>query len=100
MSHVYAPLEQRQLLANAALVIAATGVVVQSTLISHFPAYATYMPHVKMAFEAALVGGLADWFAVTAIFRRPLNLPIPHTAIIPTNQERIAATIGVRWWVV
>ena len=95
MSHVYAPLEQRQLLANAALVIAATGVAVQSTLISHFPAYATYMPHVKMAFEAALVGGLADWFAVTAIFRRPLNLPIPHTAIIPTNQERIAATIGV-----
>ena len=95
MSHVYAPLEQRQLLANAALVFAATGVAVQSTLLSHFPAYSAYMPHVKMAFEAALVGGLADWFAVTAIFRRPLNLPIPHTAIIPSNQERIAATIGV-----
>ena len=95
MRHVYAPLEQRQLLANAALVIAATGVAVQSTLLSHFPAYSAYMPHVKMAFEAALVGGLADWFAVTAIFRRPLNLPIPHTAIIPSNQERIAATIGV-----
>ena len=58
MSHVYAPLEQRQLLANTALVIAATGVAVQSTLLSHFPAY---MPHVKMAFEAALVGGLADF---------------------------------------
>jgi uncharacterized membrane-anchored protein YjiN (DUF445 family) len=53
------------------------------------------MPHVKMAFEAALIGGLADWFAVTAIFRRPFNLPIPHTAIIPNNQERIATTIGV-----
>ena len=39
MSHVYAPLEQRQLLANAALVFAATGVAVQSTLLSHFPAY-------------------------------------------------------------
>jgi uncharacterized membrane-anchored protein YjiN (DUF445 family) len=40
--------------------------------------------------EAAMVGGLADWFAVTAIFRRPLGLPIPHTAVIPNNQDRIA----------
>jgi uncharacterized membrane-anchored protein YjiN (DUF445 family) len=39
--------------------------------------------------EAALVGGLADWFAVTALFRRPLGLPIPHTAILPANKERI-----------
>src|SRR5687767_8261660 len=40
--------------------------------------------------EAATVGALADWFAVVALFRRPLNLPIPHTAIIPRNKERIA----------
>ncbi len=40
--------------------------------------------------EAALVGGLADWFAVTALFRQPLGLPIPHTAIIPANKERLA----------
>jgi len=40
--------------------------------------------------EAAMVGGLADWFAVTALFRRPLGLPIPHTAIIPENKDRIA----------
>jgi uncharacterized membrane-anchored protein YjiN (DUF445 family) len=39
--------------------------------------------------EAALVGGLADWFAVTALFRRPLRLPIPHTAIVPANKDRI-----------
>ena len=39
--------------------------------------------------EAALVGGLADWFAVTALFRRPLGLPIPHTAILPANKDRI-----------
>ena len=39
--------------------------------------------------EAALVGGLADWFAVTALFRRPLGLPIPHTALIPRNKDRI-----------
>lgn len=44
--------------------------------------------------EAAMVGGLADWFAVTALFRRPLNLPIPHTAIIPANKDRIAETMA------
>lgn len=44
--------------------------------------------------EAALVGGLADWFAVTALFRRPLGLPIPHTAILPSNRERLADSIA------
>ena len=44
--------------------------------------------------EAAMVGGLADWFAVTALFRRPLGLPIPHTAIIPENKDRIADTLA------
>ncbi|HEU4777542.1 MAG TPA: DUF445 domain-containing protein [Telluria sp.] len=44
--------------------------------------------------EAAMVGAIADWFAVTALFRRPLGLPIPHTAIIPANKERIGENIG------
>ena len=44
--------------------------------------------------EAAMVGGLADWFAVTALFRHPLGLPIPHTAIIPQNKDRIADTMA------
>ncbi len=44
--------------------------------------------------EAAMVGALADWYAVTALFRHPLGVPIPHTAIIPGNTERIAANIG------
>jgi uncharacterized membrane-anchored protein YjiN (DUF445 family) len=44
--------------------------------------------------EAAMVGGLADWFAVTAIFRHPLGLPIPHTAVIPRSKERIADALG------
>ncbi|MEJ2408261.1 MAG: DUF445 domain-containing protein [Novosphingobium sp.] len=44
--------------------------------------------------EAAMVGGLADWFAVTALFRRPLGLPIPHTAIIPVNKDRIADSMA------
>ncbi len=44
--------------------------------------------------EAAMVGGLADWFAVTAIFRRPLGLPIPHTGVIANNKDRIARSLG------
>jgi uncharacterized membrane-anchored protein YjiN (DUF445 family) len=44
--------------------------------------------------EAAAIGGLADWYAVVALFRRPLGLPIPHTAIIPANQQRIAEKLG------
>jgi uncharacterized membrane-anchored protein YjiN (DUF445 family) len=45
--------------------------------------------------EAAMVGGLADWFAVTALFRHPLGLPIPHTAIIPRNKDRIGNTLAL-----
>lgn len=44
--------------------------------------------------EAAMVGALADWYAVTVLFRRPLGLPIPHTEIIPRNKERIAFRLG------
>ena len=44
--------------------------------------------------EAGIVGGLADWFAVTAIFRRPLGLPIPHTGLIPRNWELMAERVG------
>ncbi len=46
------------------------------------------------ASEAALVGGLADWFAVTAIFRRPLGLPIPHTALIPKRKDAIGEALA------
>jgi len=44
--------------------------------------------------EAGMVGGLADWFAVTALFRHPLGVPIPHTAIIPNNKDRIGRTLA------
>jgi uncharacterized membrane-anchored protein YjiN (DUF445 family) len=44
--------------------------------------------------KAGLVGGIADWFAVTALFRRPLGLPIPHTAIVPRQQERLGRGLG------
>lgn len=43
----------------------------------------------QTGFEAGLVGGLADWFAVTALFRHPLGIPIPHTALLPRNREKV-----------
>src|SRR3712207_5105847 len=49
---------------------------------------------VKAFAEAAMVGELADWFAVTALFRHPLGLPIPHTAIIPRNKDRIGVALA------
>ena len=71
------------LLAAAALAVAA------------FPVRATWWGGWILAIaEAGIVGGLADWFAVTAIFRRPLGLPIPHTALIPANWQLMAARVG------
>jgi len=49
---------------------------------------------INAAAEAAIVGGLADWFAVTALFRRPLGLPIPHTALIPARKDEIGRSIA------
>ncbi|HEY5832367.1 DUF445 domain-containing protein [Streptomyces sp.] len=50
--------------------------------------------YVAAAAEAGMVGALADWFAVTALFRRPLGLPIPHTAIIPTKKDVLGTSLG------
>src|SRR5690242_21309603 len=52
------------------------------------------LSYVKGFAEAAMVGGLADWFAVTGLFRHPLGLPIPHTAIIPRNKDRIGEALA------
>jgi uncharacterized membrane-anchored protein YjiN (DUF445 family) len=52
------------------------------------------LPYVRAFAEAAMVGGLADWFAIVALFRHPLGLPIPHTAIIPRNKARIGRSLG------
>ena len=52
------------------------------------------LPYVRAFAEAAMVGGLADWFAIVALFRRPFGLPIPHTAIIPANKARIGRSLG------
>ncbi|WP_405592636.1 DUF445 domain-containing protein [Streptomyces sp. NBC_01190] len=50
--------------------------------------------YVAAAAEAGMVGALADWFAVTALFRHPLGLPIPHTAIIPTKKDALGESLG------
>src|SRR4051794_3389428 len=53
-----------------------------------------WVGYVRATAEASMVGALADWFAVTALFRHPLGLPIPHTAIIPRNKDRIGDTLA------
>lgn len=68
----------------AAVFIAATG------LVETHPAWG----FVRAFAEAGLVGGIADWFAVTALFRHPLGLPIPHTAIVPRNKDRIGDALA------
>jgi len=50
--------------------------------------------YVQAAAEASMVGGLADWFAVTALFRHPMGIPIPHTAIIPRKKDQLGAALG------
>jgi uncharacterized membrane-anchored protein YjiN (DUF445 family) len=57
-------------------------------------AHGTFLGYVQAGAEAAMVGGVADWFAVTALFRRPLGLPIPHTALIVEQKDRFAGTLG------
>ena len=78
--------------------IAATGLlVVMAAIFVTARAYEHVGPwvgYVKAFAEAAMVGGLADWFAVTALFRHPLGLPIPHTAIIPRNKDRIGEALA------
>ncbi len=53
-----------------------------------------WLGYVRTTAEAAMVGALADWFAVTALFRHPLGLPIPHTAIVQTRKDQIGASLG------
>ena len=60
----------------------------------HLAARHQWLGYVRAFAEASMVGGLADWFAVTALFRHPLGVPIPHTAIVPRNKERIAVTLA------
>ncbi len=80
---------------RATLLLAlAGGVFIVANLLEHrYPAF-TWLGYIKAMAEASLVGGLADWFAVTALFRRPLGLPIPHTAIVATRKDHIGRVLG------
>lgn len=79
-----------KMVATGLLVVMAVVFAASRTLDQRYPA----LIYVKAFAEAAMVGGLADWFAVTALFRHPLGLPIPHTAIIPRNKDRIGEALA------
>ena len=91
-----AALEQRRSLRRhrtiATSLLVAMGIVYFAAVKSGLEGF--WMDLLRAGTEAALVGGLADWFAVTALFRRPLGLPIPHTAVIPNSKDRIGAGLG------
>jgi uncharacterized membrane-anchored protein YjiN (DUF445 family) len=70
------------------------GVTVVFVAVTVAGARGTVLGYVQAGAEAAMVGGVADWFAVTALFRRPLGLPIPHTALIVERKDQFAATLG------
>jgi len=73
------------------LLVAATALFVVARLLeSRYP----WLGIVRATAEAAMVGGIADWFAVTALFRHPLGIPIPHTAIVPAKKDRVGRTLG------
>lgn len=84
--------ELRRVKALATLVLASTLAlfIVAKWLLPVHPAFG----FIAAFAEAATIGGLADWYAVVALFKRPLGLPIPHTAIIQSNQARIADKLG------
>lgn len=85
-----AALRRTKLLATAALVLCVIVFAVAKSFQGRWP----WLGFVAAFAEAATIGGLADWYAVVALFKRPLGLPIPHTAIIPSNQHRIADNLG------
>jgi uncharacterized membrane-anchored protein YjiN (DUF445 family) len=76
--------------ATGLLALAAAVLVAARVFESRYP----WLGYVRATAEASVVGGLADWFAVTALFRHPLGIPIPHTAIIGKQKDRIGRIIG------
>jgi len=85
-----AGLRRMKVLATALLVGAAVVFALAFALQDRYP----WLGFVRAAAEGAMVGALADWFAVTALFRHPLGLRIPHTAIIPNRKDEIGVSLG------
>jgi uncharacterized membrane-anchored protein YjiN (DUF445 family) len=83
-------LEQMKRRATGLLLLAFVVFAVTRVLESRYP----WLGYIRATAEASMVGGLADWFAVTALFRYPMGLRIPHTAIIPNRKERIGRSLG------
>lgn len=83
-------LVQMKRVAALMLVAVAALFVIALLLEARYP----WLRFVRAFSEAAMVGGIADWFAVTALFRHPLGLPIPHTAIVPARKDRIGTALG------
>jgi uncharacterized membrane-anchored protein YjiN (DUF445 family) len=78
---------------RATMLLAAVTAVFVATVVAGVESD-SLLGYVQATAEASMVGGLADWFAVVAIFRHPLGLPIPHTAIIPERKEQFGETLG------
>lgn len=83
-------LRRTKAIATGALLVCFATFLIARSLQAQWP----WLAVVAAFAEAATIGGIADWYAVVALFRRPLGLPIPHTAIIPSNQARIADNLG------
>ncbi|MBZ9745265.1 DUF445 domain-containing protein [Mesorhizobium sp. CO1-1-7] len=83
-------LRRTKFVATAALALCVVVFALAKSFQSSYP----WLGFVAAFAEAATIGGLADWYAVVALFKRPVGLPIPHTAIIPENQDRIADNLG------
>ncbi len=75
------------------LLLLALGLFLLGSILGHYNPHWYWRALVAFS-EAALVGGLADWFAVVALFRHPMGIPIPHTAIIPTNKDKIGEALA------
>jgi uncharacterized membrane-anchored protein YjiN (DUF445 family) len=73
------------------MLLVATAVFIGARLLE--PRY-PWLTFVRVTAEAAMIGGLADWFAVTALFRHPLGIPIPHTAIVPARKDQVGRSLG------
>lgn len=92
------PVRRRRLAAArrraTGLLLAVTVVFVATLVVDEPTASSTWLGYVRAAAEAAMVGGLADWFAVVALFRHPLGIPIPHTAVIPESKDGLGANLA------
>ena len=85
-----AALRRMKLLALSLLVVMAVIFIVAFALQKYYP----WLEYVRAAAEGGMVGALADWFAVTALFKYPMGIKIPHTAIIPRRKDQIGASLG------